>query len=214
MTITSLPDSEILATTAPWPGEDDGDEGRQKRGLAIAATTPYHKVPGGWLTPSQADPTKLYRLARDEDGAFCECPDYTKRETACKHVFGLELVLERDRQNTAVKAQVGGHEVKNGRTAPVAVLDKPAPLPGKLPFHQMPETDPPRPPRRLLVAPCTTRLKRTRRGISSGYCGISSRLCQSRSRAGVGQRPIYRRSFTALYIGCTLPSRAAGRTQT
>ena len=29
--------SNAHSTTAPWPGQDDGDTGRQQRGLAIAA---------------------------------------------------------------------------------------------------------------------------------------------------------------------------------
>lgn len=152
MTTTVLPDSTALATTAPWPGEDDGDEGRLQRGLAIAATTPYVKVAGGWLTPSQSDPDVLYRLARDEDGAYCECPDYARRGTACKHIFGLELVLKREQLSGTVKTQVGENRVgKNGHTA-VAVLDEPAPTPAPEPesvrpaIHRKPETNPAPPP--------------------------------------------------------------------
>ena len=145
MTTATFPDNGTYATTAPWPGEDDGDEGRQRRGLAIAATTPYLKIPGGWLTPSQANPEVLYRLARDEDGAFCECPDYAQRATACKHVFGLEHVLKRDQLTEAVKGQIGGHGAANGHGA-VAVMDKPAPVPEKLVIHKRPETNPAPPP--------------------------------------------------------------------
>ena len=143
MTTTALPDSALFAATAPWPGEDDGDEGRQRRGLVIAATTPYLKIPGGWLTPSQANPEVLYRLARDEDGAFCECPDYAQRATACKHVFGLEHTLKRDQLTEAVKGRIGGHGAANGHSA-VAVMDKPepAPAPEKLVIHKRPDTNP------------------------------------------------------------------------
>ena len=82
-------------TVAPWPGPDDGDEGRSERGWHIAASTPFVKVRGGWITPSQSDPSVRYHLAVDEDGAYCSCPD---QATCCKHIRGLEIVLERDRQ--------------------------------------------------------------------------------------------------------------------
>ena len=123
------PQSNTYLTTAPWPGQDDGDEGRQRRGLAIAATTPYFKVAGGWLTPSQATPDVLYRLARDQDGSYCECPDYAQRGAACKHAIGLEYVLERDRLAETISAQLdGNHAGSNGRSA-TAVPERPAPAP-------------------------------------------------------------------------------------
>ena len=33
------PQSGVNSTVAPWPGQDDGDEGRRQRGLTVAATT-------------------------------------------------------------------------------------------------------------------------------------------------------------------------------
>ncbi len=81
-------------TVAPWPGPDDGDEGRTERGWHIAASTPFVKVAGGWITPSQSDPSVYYRLAMDEDGAYCNCPDLAD---SCKHIRGLEFALERER---------------------------------------------------------------------------------------------------------------------
>ena len=143
MTTTASPNNAHL-TVAPWPGEDDGTEGRQQRGLAIAATTPYLKVPGGWLTPSQATPDVLYRLARDQDGSYCECPDYAQRGAACKHAIGLEYVLERDRLTETISAQLGGnHAGSSGRSA-TAVLERPAPAPVLEPLviRERPELNP------------------------------------------------------------------------
>ena len=85
--------SPMYPTVAPWPGPDDGDDGRTERGWHIAACTPYIKVPGGWITPSQSNPDLYYRLALDEDGPYCSCPDQVQH---CKHVRGLEFVLERE----------------------------------------------------------------------------------------------------------------------
>ena len=90
-------------TVAPWPGPDDGDEGRTDRGWHIAAGTPFVKVPGGWLTPSQSDPSVHYRLAMDEDGSHCSCPDQV---ASCKHIRGLEFVLEREQRAQEMIASI------------------------------------------------------------------------------------------------------------
>lgn len=149
MTTAVSPDNQYL-TVAPWPGDDDGHEGRQRRGLAIAATTPFIKVAGGWLTPSQADPSVMYRLARDEDGSYCECPDYAKRQAACKHALGLEHVLERNRLDEIIREQINGNNGSaNGHTA-TAVIEKPAPT---LPLTPAPEP--------ALTAPAISRLQET-----------------------------------------------------
>ena len=153
MTTAVSPDT-THATTAPWPGDDDGDEGRRRRGLAIAATTPYLKVPGGWLTPSQATPDVTYRLARDEDGVYCSYPDYERRVAVCKHGFGLEYHLKREQAAETVRAQVGGSPTEKNGSGTTAVLYKPAPTPAptpvpalsvleRPPIHRRPETNPP-----------------------------------------------------------------------
>lgn len=68
-------------TVAPWPGLEDG--------------TPFVKVPGGWTTPSQTDPSIQHFLSLDNDGAYCSCPD---EAPYCKHIRGLEFVLDRERR--------------------------------------------------------------------------------------------------------------------
>ena len=143
MSVTTLPDDGICATVAPWPGPDDGDAGRLQRGLAIAATTPYFKVPGGWITPSQANPGVTYHLARDGDGTFCSCPDYTQTARACKHSYGLEYWLKRQQRAETFNGNLNGNHVVANAQA-FAVLDRPAPE--KLAIRRMPETNPTRPP--------------------------------------------------------------------
>ena len=96
--------SERFPTVAPWPGQDDGDEGRTARGWHIAASTPYVKVPGGWITPSQSNPGVYYHLALDEDGPYCSCPD---QEAFCKHVRGLQFMLERERKAREISESLG-----------------------------------------------------------------------------------------------------------
>ena len=158
MTTITLPDDGVHATVAPWPGPDDGDAGRLLRGLAIAATTPYLKVPGGWLTPSQADPNVTYRLARDEDGTYCSCPDHAQTARACKHLYGLEYRLRREQTAKVLRdgleerqqGAISGHAATNGH-AQATVPDKPAPAlnepePERLVIRCMPETNPAPPP--------------------------------------------------------------------
>ena len=85
-------------TVAQWTGQSEGQEGRIRRGLAIAATTPYFKVPGGWITPSQTDPTISYRIAIDDDGSHCNCADHETRSVTCKHIYGLQFHLMKEEQ--------------------------------------------------------------------------------------------------------------------
>ena len=183
MTNVTLPENPH-ATIAPWPGEDDGDAGRRQRGLAIAATTPYLKVPGGWLTPSQATPDVTYRLARDEDGVYCECPDYAQREAACKHAFGLEYHLKREQAADAIRSGTGQSRTDaNGHATPAApvpavtttILDRPAPVstPSTLsalerpPIHRTPETNPPARP--SLTAPRSTKYNAAQENESAHF---------------------------------------------
>ncbi len=103
-------------TVAPWPGPDDGDEGRTERGWHIAACTPFVKVPGGWVTQSQTDPNVRYHLSLDQDGAYCSCPD---QAASCKHIKGLEFVLERERQAEGMIASIPAAQSIRGQGPPV-----------------------------------------------------------------------------------------------
>ena len=158
MVSVTPPDNSIHLTTAPWPGEDDGDEGRQRRGLVIAATTPYLKVAGGWLTPSQQDSGVMYHLARDEDGVYCSCPDYEQRATICKHGRGLEYHIRREQTAKAFQDGIGQSPAATNGSIPAAVLEKPATAPDPTPvlykpaperpvIQRMPETNPAKPPK-------------------------------------------------------------------
>ena len=183
MTTVTLPENPH-ATIAPWPGEDDGDAGRRQRGLAIAATTPYLKVPGGWLITSQATPGVTYRLARDEDGVYCSCPDYERRAAVCKHGHGLEYHLKREQAADAIRGGTGQSPTDaNGHAAsvvPTTVVDRPAPVPAvpvlstpsvlsaleRPPIHRMPETNPARPP---LTVPRSTKYNQAQENESPHF---------------------------------------------
>ena len=79
-------------TKAPWPGPDDRTD-----------SMPFVKAPGGWITPSQTDPSVYYHLSSDEDGAHCSCPDPA---ASCQHIRGLEVMLKRERHEQEIIASI------------------------------------------------------------------------------------------------------------
>ena len=100
----------------------------------------------------------MYRLARDEDGVSCTCPDYERRETVCKHVVGLEYQLKREQKAQTLGIERGERRMATNGHVASAVLDKPAPAPTPAPapapvpalakplIHRLPETNPAPPP--------------------------------------------------------------------
>ena len=83
--------------TALGPNDpDDGDAGRQQRGLAIAALTRITKNSQGYLVPSQST-YGTYQVALEGD-AHCNCPDYIKRQRPCKHVYAVIFSVNREQQ--------------------------------------------------------------------------------------------------------------------
>ena len=85
-------------TTALGPNDpDDGEQGRQQRGLAIAVLEQNIRTDRfGYKVPSQSG-NGVY-LVNLEHGPYCTCPDFEKRERACKHVFAVEALLQRGEQ--------------------------------------------------------------------------------------------------------------------
>ena len=73
---------------------DDGDEGRQQRGLAIAAMVPVSKTPAGYKIPSQSGNGSY--IVNVDDDPYCSCPDFEKRGRACKHIVAIEFIIQRE----------------------------------------------------------------------------------------------------------------------
>ena len=83
-----------LPPTALGPDDpDDGDAGRQSRGVVIAAKDKIEKNRLGYKVPSQSH-NGSYVVS--SDGDYCTCPDFEKRQEPCKHVYAVELVAQRD----------------------------------------------------------------------------------------------------------------------
>ena len=87
-----------LTRTALGPNDpDDGDTGRQMRGLAIAVLEKNIRPDRfGHKVPSQSG-NGVY-LVNLEYGAYCTCPDFEKRNLPCKHVFAVQALLKGDEQ--------------------------------------------------------------------------------------------------------------------
>jgi transposase len=68
---------------------------RQQRGLVIAATARVRRLTmgHGYSVPSQSMPGVTYRVDAQKR---CTCPDFELRQQACKHVFAVEYVMQRE----------------------------------------------------------------------------------------------------------------------
>lgn len=83
------------------------DPERQQRGVVIAATARLVKKGASWLVPSESLPTK-YTVVLNDDGGFCTCPDHASTGRACKHQIAVQLVIQRETNES------GDVEVKAG----------------------------------------------------------------------------------------------------
>ena len=86
----------INISTALGPSDpDDGDYGRQQRGLAIANLLEEHIRPDpmGFKVTSQSGNGGY--LVNFDRGDYCTCPDYEKRKLACKHIYSVKAFLQR-----------------------------------------------------------------------------------------------------------------------
>ena len=83
--------------TALGPGDpDDGDTGRQQRGIAIAAISTIKKTKVGYSVVSQSGNGKYTVRLDGEDGPACECPDFELRDAACKHIYAVQAYQMRE----------------------------------------------------------------------------------------------------------------------
>ena len=73
---------------------DDGDYGRQQRGLMIAALANITKDPWGYKVPAQSRSGSY--LVNFDRGCYCTCPDFEERQKPCKHIFAVEAFLRRE----------------------------------------------------------------------------------------------------------------------
>lgn len=85
--------TEMITALGP-NATDDGDEGRQRRGFAIAALVRIERNRIGYKVPSQSgNGTYVVTLGAEP---FCTCPDFEKNSRPCKHVYAVQYTVERE----------------------------------------------------------------------------------------------------------------------
>lgn len=106
-----------LAVTALGPGDpDDGDAGRQLRGMAIAAKVSIQKNRVGYKVPSQSG-NGSYVVNIDGE-PFCSCPDFERRQQPCKHVYAVEFSIQREEWPDGTQVETQTCRVTYGQNWP------------------------------------------------------------------------------------------------
>lgn len=100
--------SAPLTATTPKPhAPDDGDTGRRKRGMAIAALVPIRKHGSGYRVLAQSVQGGHYTVNLDGDQPTCTCPDWALRRRDCKHIIAVRLAVHRDSQGDSGELGAG-----------------------------------------------------------------------------------------------------------
>src|SRR4029078_9642362 len=68
---------------------------REIKALQIAAKSKIVRKGDAWLVPSQAGQGE-YEVTHDLFEPRCTCPDFEFRQAACKHVYAVQYVIERE----------------------------------------------------------------------------------------------------------------------
>jgi len=77
-------------------GITSGIEIRKQRGLEIAATKGVERIDFGFWKVSSQSGNGRYTVYRGISGSSCNCPDHETRGCACKHIYAVECVLNRE----------------------------------------------------------------------------------------------------------------------
>jgi transposase len=89
--------TDLAVITPAAPTALDPTELRRQRGAAIAEVTRIEqKQPTLWAVPSQSGSGKYWVRMQPKAAPTCTCPDFEKRNQACKHVFAVQYLIERE----------------------------------------------------------------------------------------------------------------------
>lgn len=105
---------------------DDGDAGRQQRGMAIAAMVPMPKTPLGFRVKSQSG-NGSYIVNMDGDSPYCSCPDFEngRFRRPCKHIWGVWMMMQRENGDSGDSHRNGMNDT-NGASPPQSGLVVPS----------------------------------------------------------------------------------------
>ena len=93
---------EPIILTALGPNDpDDGDTGRQLRGHAIANLVNIVKNKLGYKVPSQSG-NGSYIVNICEGYPACSCPDFELRQEPCKHIYAVEITIQREERSDGI----------------------------------------------------------------------------------------------------------------
>lgn len=70
-------------------------EPRQQKAIEIAAKAKLTRKGDTWLVPSQSGPKK-YTVDPNPQEPSCSCPDFEARQLPCKHIYAVEIVVQRE----------------------------------------------------------------------------------------------------------------------
>ena len=99
---------------------------REQKALVIAAKSKLKKKGDVWLVPSQTGNGDSYKVnITDPDWPNCNCPDFELRRARCKHIYAVEIVIEREQSTTTtVKTTADGQETTTTVTETVKLRYK------------------------------------------------------------------------------------------
>src|ERR671915_44689 len=70
-------------------------DGREQRGIIIAAMHRIDRQNGAWLVPSESAPDRKYTVNLDGSGS-CNCLDCQEGGFVCKHIRAVRITLKRE----------------------------------------------------------------------------------------------------------------------
>ena len=71
-------------------------DAREQRGLEIAARFKLVRRERDWSVPSQTGEGRYTVSGLDVDTPRCTCPDFEERQQACKHIYAVRVVIQRE----------------------------------------------------------------------------------------------------------------------
>lgn len=92
---------------------------RKERGLIIAAKTRITQQGNVWRVPSASGYAPFYEVDPNPQAPHCTCPDFEKREAKCKHIYAVEIVIERETSTTTTTDANGNETTTTTETVTV-----------------------------------------------------------------------------------------------